>query len=234
MKRKRKFFTLIQLIVVMVIIGFLTTLGVGGLRGIYESSRERVCVMNQETLKRALELQALEDDALPSSLSGLRREHLEKAYAEVIQGSPFTAKVSYLLVRASNRHRAYAADDLRNVLVTVPAEVFQCPRDTQDNGISYGLWSGALGKKWECDDGDTPGVECLDEEQPLLADSETAVFDLETVEIRHKVTHEGKTGVVLPKKKGKYWRVRQGQQVGEERDVIDTRGSSSGKGKGGS
>jgi prepilin-type N-terminal cleavage/methylation domain-containing protein len=137
----KKGFTLIEMITVVVVLGILTTLGVAGYQQVLDNARQKVCSTNLMALEAAVELYALEHDALPASLSQLTPEQVKKAYAQVIQKQDLSTKLSYALVKMHSGKEAQAEDFLSYDFLSkygAAADVFRCPADIQ-GGVSYGI-----------------------------------------------------------------------------------------------
>ena len=87
-------FTLMELMVVVIIIGILATFAVTS----YAGYRDRVAVQadlnNQQILHAAVRMYASDEGEVPDSLSRLRPEDLERAYASVSRRRPRTALAS--------------------------------------------------------------------------------------------------------------------------------------------
>ena len=131
----KKNFTLIEVMITIVIIGALATLGIPTYNNLLENSKAKVCEINLGVLLGALDIYALEEDSLPASLGYLKNEHIEKAWAKILQKQgAWKIKLAKFIVNFDKRNMAHAwvekyLDNLAQ---------FTCPTDT--NGIpSYGL-----------------------------------------------------------------------------------------------
>lgn len=91
MRRRRRGFTLLEILAAMAVLAIVASLGMMSYRGY----RDRVAMMvdetNEKILQMAVRLYAYDNNALPGSLSELRNEQLRKAYALVSEGAqPYT------------------------------------------------------------------------------------------------------------------------------------------------
>lgn len=145
-----KSFTLMEVVIVVVLIGILSTLGIATYNQVLDNARQKVCQTNLKTLETAVEMYALENDALPASLSDLKPEHLKKAYAKALREGGWPVKFAYFFVRLNTPKEVYAQfltyDNLHKY--GAASQVFHCPADT--NGPpSYGINSNLKGKRWK-------------------------------------------------------------------------------------
>jgi len=147
--------------------GILSTLGIATYRQLLDNAYQKVCETNLKTLEAAVEMYALEKDALPASLGDLKPSHVKKAYAKVMRKEGWFTKFSYFLVRLNTPKEAYAQFlTYDNLSKYGPASrVFHCPADT-NGGVSYGINSKLAGKRW----GDIP------EDTLIVADCDSHTF----------------------------------------------------------
>ncbi len=132
-------FTLLELVIVLIIIGIFSTLGVAWYGKFLDDSRASLCQANLEALKAALDVYAMEHDSLPADLSKLPPETIERAYAQILKDGGLRLQLAYLADLMDQRQYAYAADFLKNV-AGGNVSVTICPvRKLQGGGISYGL-----------------------------------------------------------------------------------------------
>ena len=134
---KKRAFTLIEIIIVIVIIGILATIGLPFYQNVLESSKEKVCQTNLLALKKAVEMYIMEHDTVPGSLSELKPETINKAYASVMSGKDaWKKRLAYLIVEGPQWGIAYAQG------YGMPK--LRCPSnpDTSPIAISYGLNAG--------------------------------------------------------------------------------------------
>ena len=161
--KRKKIFTLLEVLTVTVIILIVAGLGVLSYRQVVENARQRVCVLNLKVLGEAIRFYSLEKDALPASLGELKLRHLKKAYAKVMrEGNYLLNKLAFFIVKINNPFLAYGKkvffpDTLEKYGVT--EEIFHCPSDPS-GGISYAMNENLAGKKWEDIAPGTPLVVC--------------------------------------------------------------------------
>ena len=86
-----KGFTILELLVGFVVLAILASLAVAGYQGYRDRAAMLVDETNQKVLVAAVKLYAYDNNALPGSLSRLRPQDLERAYAQVTEGKrPYT------------------------------------------------------------------------------------------------------------------------------------------------
>lgn len=124
---KKKAFTIMEILIVVVIIGILATLGLPTYQNVIEDSKAKVCETNLEALNTSLEIYAMEHDVMPGDLSELSPEHIQKAYTRILQEKgAWKIKLAYFIVGWEQRGLAYAGllNDIASgnkVLITCPA-----------------------------------------------------------------------------------------------------------------
>ncbi len=131
---REKAFTILEIVVAIVIVGILGTLGIPAYQNVLESSKEKVCTANLKTLQKGLDIYIMERGTVPGSLSELKREHLEKAYAQVMnEKDGWQKRLAYFIVEGPKWGLAYAQGDYLPHL--------RCPKNpnTAENAFSYGL-----------------------------------------------------------------------------------------------
>jgi len=218
MLRRKRVFTLIELVTVVIVIGILSGLGVVGYNQVLENAKAKVCNYNILGLDKAVEIYTLENDAFPASLGQLRKRDLERAYAEVFKGEELQAKMAYWFVKVNIPHQAYAEAFLTPENLGrygVSKKLFHCPADV-NGGTSYGINEDLSGLAWS----DIP------EGTPLVADSDTPTFNSATIIYRHKdklFSSEGEALVGLKgKKKGRKGKKAEiNGKLSAARDTID-------------
>lgn len=110
--RRKKIFTLLEVMVVTIIVLILAGLGVLSYRQVIENARQRVCTLNLKVLEEALKSYCLEEDVFPASFGELKLKHLEKAYAKVMrEGNYLLNKLAFFIVKINNPSLAYGKDD---------------------------------------------------------------------------------------------------------------------------
>ena len=83
---KRSGFSMMELMVAAVVLAILGSVAVVGYQGYRDRAAMMVDDTNQRVLAAAVKLYAYDNSALPASLSELRPEHLERAFALVTEG----------------------------------------------------------------------------------------------------------------------------------------------------
>lgn len=180
----KKAFTLIEIVAIVAVIGILVTLGINAYGNIIEDSKAKICDTNQQALKTALDIYAMEHDTLPGDLSMLPSEYIQKAFARIMQGrGAWKIKLAYFVVGLEDRGVAYAGL-LTDYLARGNQKLLTCPKNTS-GGISYGMNS-ALSNMSRAD------YRGLSSDTVLIADSNQATFtssggNCDNLAERHKI-----------------------------------------------
>jgi len=164
MNKKKSAFSLIEIIVVIVIIGIMATFGIPYYQNVIEDANEKVCNTNLETLTKGVEMYLREHDTAPGSLSELKQEDLDKAYAQVMQGKgAWKKRLAYFIAQGPGWGLAYAQG------YGFPR--LRCPNnpDHSANAISYGLNACIANMSYQM-------YMSLNSGTVIVADSDTAVF----------------------------------------------------------
>jgi hypothetical protein len=144
-----KGFTLVQLVLSVALTLILFSVGVVSYQRMLAMSREEVCATNQQSLTNAVKAYVSSGYVIPAVLGDLKLEHLEKAYARVMEDAGWWVKFSHFLVRTSMSNEAYAQfltyDNLKNYGAL--KDFFRCPSDP-NGGVSYGINGNIAGKYW--------------------------------------------------------------------------------------
>lgn len=175
---RKRVFTLIELVTVVIIIGILSGLGVVGYNQVLENAKAKVCATNQKALEKAVEIYSLEHDTLPSSLGQLKLEDLQKGYAQALKGRRLRMSFYYWFIKVNTPKQAYATFLTPENLKKYGAseKIFHCPSDL-NGGVSYGINADLKGLKWR----DIP------KGTPIIADCDSPTFNSTTVfPERHK------------------------------------------------
>lgn len=138
---KKRAFSLVEILVVVVIIGILATIGLPYFQNLVESSKEKSCETNLLTLQKAVEIYTMEHDNVPASLSQLKDKDIQRAYASVMSGKDaWQRRLAYFLVEGPQWGIAYAQ-------TSFGMPHLRCPNnpDTSSTQISYGLNSALSG-----------------------------------------------------------------------------------------
>ena len=176
---KKRAFTLIEIIIVIVIIGILATVGLPFYQNVLESSKEQVCQTNLFALKKAVEMYTMEHDTVPGSLSELKPETINKAYASVMSGKDaWKKRLAYLIVEGPQWGKAYAA--------SFGMPKLRCPSnpDTSSTQVSYGLNSGLAGMT-------ALQYKSLGNDTVVIADAGAEVFSYSGCNFLGSITYAG-------------------------------------------
>lgn len=139
---KKKAFTMMEILIVVVIIGILATLGFPAYQNVIEDSKATVCEANLEALNTGLEIYAMEHDQMPGDLSELSPEYIQKAYTRILQEKgAWKIKFAYYIVGWEQRGLAYAG--LLTDIAGGNIKLMTCPAALPGER-SYGINSGLL------------------------------------------------------------------------------------------
>lgn len=140
---KKKHFTLVELVIVVVIMGIVATLGVPTYQNAVEAGKARVCQTNLEVLLGALEIYILENDKLPATLGYLPKEYIERSWAKTTEEKgAWRLKLAYFIDNLRKGRFVYA-QAVPNYLAE--AISLRCPADKNLATLSYRLVSGIGG-----------------------------------------------------------------------------------------
>ncbi len=136
---KKNAFTILEITIAIIIAGILSTLGFPYFQNVFESSKLEVCRTNLETLQKGLDIYVREHGTVPGSLSELKQEYLDKAYAQVTSGKDgWKKQLAYFFVEGPQWGLAYAQG--------YGFPHLKCPNnpDKSPTAVSYGLNLGLL------------------------------------------------------------------------------------------
>jgi len=135
--KKTASFTLIEILIAMVILAVLASISLATFQKTVSENKERVCKQNLKVLEAAIDIYAVENDALPDTLAKLEPRYIHLAYQKILGN------------RSENRFIAYLKDalGLRPALaVPLPEKYYgynkkalKCPADTSADAVSYGI-----------------------------------------------------------------------------------------------
>ena len=170
---RKKAFTLIEIIVVIIIIAILSTLLIPVYFNLIEKSNNTACETNQRVLLGALQMYAIDNPQLPASLSQLRDKDLERAWAkEMSEPGNWKKRLAYAISDFNFKPLAYAQPAggwLKEYLGLVGGPA--CPNDQTPppTGNSYGL------NEWFSE---SPSLELMNARQfqLVIADCDTPLF----------------------------------------------------------
>jgi len=170
-KKKKKNFTLIEILIVVIIAGILVTLGIPVYNNMIENANAKVCKTNLGVLLGALDAYGLENDQLPGSLGQLKNEHLQKGWAKVFEKENiWSLKLAYAIVDFNKRGLAYAQGAWVDRYLG-DLKYFRCPSDNTPppDGYSYGLEQSLAAMPYA-------DYKALPEDTLVVADSDTSTF----------------------------------------------------------
>lgn len=134
---------------------------------VHDKAQRKICETNLNVLTTAVEYYGLEYDALPATLGDLRRDHFERAYANVMEENPWSSRFYGTVAKfghSGESHAAFLTYD--NLKAMTTAENFKDPADS-NGGVSYGINASLVGKKWSE----------IGSNAVIVADSDSYVFN---------------------------------------------------------
>ncbi len=165
--KKKKNFTLTELIIVLIAVGILATFAIPGYQNFVERSKAEVCRTNLEVLLGAVEVYSLTHDALPAELGHLQDEHVKRAWVEVLgRKGAWKTKLAYFITNLDRGRVVFAQEGYWSEVM-----LLACPKDDTPppDGYSYGINQAVAGLSL-VDYGD------LDADTIIIADSDTELF----------------------------------------------------------
>ncbi len=179
---KKKGFTLIELIVVVVIIGILAVLGIPAYQSIVTDSYAKVCAKNNEALAIAANILIMENDGISASMSQLPAEYIKRGYAQVLkQKDSWKLKLAYFIIGLEKGNLAYAGE-LLNRLSGGKNNLLVCPAQEPGKN-SYGINKIMLGKT-------AAQIKALPPDTILIADCDTEWFSGDDLDAELKHRHK--------------------------------------------
>lgn len=144
----KKAFTLMEIMIVVVILGTLSTIAIASYNTVVYKSKAKLCALNIRGLTAAVKQYSLETGAMPNALSSLKARHLRYAYSEVFEKAHFAEKAAVRLANYANSNNAYALDFKAGNFAKygASAEMFICP--ARPGRQSYALNDALAGSKW--------------------------------------------------------------------------------------
>ena len=180
---RKKSFTLIELIIVLIIVGGIITVAIPLYHNVVEKAKAKVCEANLKVLAAAVEIYALENDQLPGSLGQLQPQHLRKAWAQIFkEEDEWKIKLAYFIVDFDNRGLAYASSNLLQRYLGGDIKLITCPSDPTPppQGTSYGINCALAGMSYR-------DYKNLPDSYIVVGDCETSCFhSLWELSFRHK------------------------------------------------
>ena len=129
-KRQESGFTLMELMIVMMIIGVLTTLAIPSFVGAVRSAREAVLKEDLRVMRTAIDSYTMDKQKAPQSLDDL----VQEGYLKVIPEDPFT--------KSRETWQTDVSDALHSIDQTDPGidDVHSGAQDQGSNGQPYSTW----------------------------------------------------------------------------------------------
>jgi len=141
---KKKGFTLMEIMVVVVIVGVLAVLGFYASQSFFENAKDRTCRANLMVLKHALDFYILDHEVFPAALAEIPQKYIDRAYASVLPDDhSWQAKLTAFIEGVKKVSLVYAQPFI-NTLSARDLEIVSCPKDltppTLNNlNVSYGI-----------------------------------------------------------------------------------------------
>jgi general secretion pathway protein G len=129
-RRQESGFTLMELMIVMMIIGVLTTLAIPSFVGAVRSAREAVLKEDLRVMRAAIDSYTMDKQKAPQSLDDL----VQEGYLKVIPEDPFT--------KSRETWQTDVSDALHSIDQTDPGidDVHSGAQDQGSNGQPYSTW----------------------------------------------------------------------------------------------
>ena len=129
-RRQESGFTLMELMIVMMIIGVLTTLAIPSFVGAVRSAREAVLKEDLRVMRAAIDSYTMDKQKAPQSLDDL----VQEGYLKVIPEDPFT--------KSRETWQTEVSDALHSIDQTDPGidDVHSGAQDQGSNGQPYSTW----------------------------------------------------------------------------------------------
>jgi len=129
-RRQESGFTLMELMIVMMIIGVLTTLAIPSFVGAVRSAREAVLKEDLRVMRTAIDSYTMDKQKAPQSLDDL----VQEGYLKVIPEDPFT--------KSRETWQTDVSDALHSIDQTDPGidDVHSGAQDQGSNGQPYSTW----------------------------------------------------------------------------------------------
>jgi prepilin-type N-terminal cleavage/methylation domain-containing protein len=142
---RRKSFTLVELLIVVVVIGILATIAIPAYRNFKEDANSKVCETNLKALQAGYNICIMEKGVVPACLSEIPEAVLEKAFADLLkEKGAWKIRLAYFISDLGQGNLAYAAPFYETVargnlkLISCPSDPTS-PEKTGGTGISYGV-----------------------------------------------------------------------------------------------
>lgn len=143
-------FTLVEILIVIVVIGILSSLAFPAYQSIVENANARVCQTNLDAISTSLDIYAMENESMPGSLSQIPEKYLERAYARIMKRSDaWKIKLAYFITGLKEQGVAYASPITSfKDLAGGQTKLLNCPSHTckyaAGSCYSYGINPAAL------------------------------------------------------------------------------------------
>jgi prepilin-type N-terminal cleavage/methylation domain-containing protein len=147
--RDNRGFTLVQVLVAVALILVIASIAAMAYQGLIDDARAAACENNLKVLNTAVELYADEYGVIPAVLGKLKPEHLQKAYARIMENSSSYRRFCLALLEISQSDEACAEflsyENLKKF--GAAKDSFRCPGD-DNSGTSYGINANVAGTLW--------------------------------------------------------------------------------------
>ncbi len=179
---RRKAFTIIEIMIVVVVVGIIATLVMPTYQTIVEKSRQKVCESNLNLLKAAMDVYVMEHDTMPASLSQIPQEYIIRAYNSLKEKDKWGIKFAHFILRYEQAGFAWAEPFVKTI-AQGNARLMSCPADStppETGGISYGVNSTLANMRYR-------DYKNLSGDILLIGDCENATFtNIYDLSERHK------------------------------------------------
>ena len=149
---KKKGFSLLEMLVIVVIVGVLAVLGLYSSQNFFETAKDKTCRANLMVLKQALDFYILDHDVFPINLVQIPQKYIDRAYAAVLPDDhSWQAKLGSFIESLKKEALVYAQPFI-NTLSPRDMGVLSCPKDPTPpnpailNLVSYGILSTLSGQ----------------------------------------------------------------------------------------
>ncbi|MCM8795262.1 MAG: prepilin-type N-terminal cleavage/methylation domain-containing protein [Candidatus Omnitrophica bacterium] len=140
---RKKAFTLMEIVIVIIVVGILATLGMPLYQNFIEDQKAKVCEANLKAQKTALDIYMMEHDGVPGSLSYIPQRYFDQAYSLILkEKDAWKIKLAYFILELQEKSLAFAVP-LANIL----GGRFVCPKDKNPSAThgSYGINAALVG-----------------------------------------------------------------------------------------
>jgi len=126
----KKSFTLLEILIIVIILGILTTFAIPTYYNIVQKAKAKGCAVNLRVLMAAVDAYAAENSVLPATLGEIPQEHIERAWAKVLEEEgAWKIKLVHFIVDFDKRTFAYAQRPTLREFHRGSRKDFICPAD---------------------------------------------------------------------------------------------------------